>query len=61
MTDLIYNLRSLAALEHADLSVADEAADEIERLRGAVSNLERREWDLVSEIAALRKEMEDLR
>ena len=33
MTDLIYNLRSLAALEHADLSVADEAADEIERLR----------------------------
>ena len=34
MTDsLIKNLRDLATFAHADLSVADEAADEIERLR----------------------------
>jgi len=33
MSDLIKNLRDLAAFAHADLSVADEAADEIERLR----------------------------
>ncbi|TVR07399.1 MAG: hypothetical protein EA385_12930 [Salinarimonadaceae bacterium] len=33
MSDLIHNLRSMARHEHADLSVADEAADEIERLR----------------------------
>ena len=32
MNDLIKNLRDLAAFAHADLSVADEAADEIERL-----------------------------
>lgn len=37
MTDgLIKNLRDLAAFAHADLSVADEAADEIERLRRAL-------------------------
>lgn len=37
MTDnLIRNLRDLAAFAHADLSVADEAADEIERLREAL-------------------------
>ena len=30
---LIRNLRDLASCAHADLSVADEAADEIERLR----------------------------
>jgi hypothetical protein len=29
---LIYNLRSLARMEHADLSIGDEAADAIERL-----------------------------
>lgn len=32
MNDLVKNLRDLAAFAHADLSVADEAADEIERL-----------------------------
>jgi len=37
MTDsLIKNLRDLATFAHADLSVADEAADEIERLREAL-------------------------
>ena len=34
--DLIRNLRGLAACAHMDLSVADEAADEIERLREAL-------------------------
>ena len=33
---LIRNLRDLASCAHADLSVADEAADEIERLRAAL-------------------------
>jgi hypothetical protein len=35
MSDLIKNLRDLAAFAHADVSVAAEAADEIERLRAA--------------------------
>ena len=33
MTDIVERLRQLAACVHADLSVGDEAADEIERLR----------------------------
>ena len=37
MSSLIKNLRDLAALAHADVSVADEAADEIERLRKALA------------------------
>lgn len=36
MSDLIRNLRDLAAFAHADLSVAAEAAAEIERLRAAL-------------------------
>jgi len=32
MSALIEQLRSLARFEHADLSIGDEAADEIERL-----------------------------
>ena len=40
MSDLIKNLRDLAAFAHADLSVADEAADEIERLRQKNEKLE---------------------
>lgn len=36
MTDLITNLRSLSRYEHADLSLGDEAADEIERLRAVL-------------------------
>lgn len=31
--DIIASLRSMARAEHNDLGVADEAADEIERLR----------------------------
>lgn len=53
MTDsLIKNLRDLAAFAHADLSVADEAAAEIERLREALqpfadaaNDLDRDGWD----------------
>lgn len=33
MDNLIKNLRNLAAFAHGDVSFADEAADEIERLR----------------------------
>jgi hypothetical protein len=33
MSDLIKNLRDLATFAHGDVSVADEAADEIEWLR----------------------------
>jgi len=33
MSDLIASLRALAAAQHDDLSVAADAADEIERLR----------------------------
>lgn len=41
MTDsLIKNLRDLAAFAHADLSVADEAADEIERLHERIVELD---------------------
>jgi hypothetical protein len=39
MSSLIKNLRDLAALAHADVSVADEAADEIERLRAREARL----------------------
>lgn len=41
MSDLIANLRALARHKHDDLTVADEAADEIERLRAALSGLPR--------------------
>lgn len=39
MSDLIPRLRALARAEHDDLSVGDEAADEIERLREALRGL----------------------
>ena len=39
MSDLIKNLRDLAAFAHGDVSFADEAADEIERLRTQVAAL----------------------
>jgi len=35
MSDLISQLRALARAQHMDLSIADEAADEIEELRAA--------------------------
>lgn len=37
--DLIARLRSLARAEHDDLSVADEAADEILRLRSGYNDV----------------------
>lgn len=37
---LIYNLRSLAKYEHADLSIAGEAADRIEHLEAALRDIE---------------------
>lgn len=36
MGDIVGSLRSLARFEHADLSIGNEAADEIERLRGVI-------------------------
>jgi len=36
MRSLVEDLRDLATLAHADVSVADEAADEIERLNKAL-------------------------
>ena len=39
MTDLISRLRALSRHEHDDLTIGDEAADEIERLRAALRNL----------------------
>jgi hypothetical protein len=39
MSDLIKNLRDLAALAHADVSVADEAADKIESLSTEIARL----------------------
>lgn len=36
MADLITNLRNLSKGKHDDLDVADEAADEIEKLRGQI-------------------------
>ena len=35
MTDLIQRLRALSRHQHSDMTVGDEAADEIERLTGA--------------------------
>jgi predicted DNA-binding protein YlxM (UPF0122 family) len=36
MTDIVERLRAMSRYEHDDLSIGDEAADEIERLRRAV-------------------------
>ena len=36
MTDIVKRLLALARAEHDDLAIADEAADEIERLREAL-------------------------
>ena len=45
---LIRNLRDLASCAHADLSVADEAADEIERLRAELHECARNLEEQVS-------------
>ena len=39
MPDLIANLRALARSEHMDLSLSDDAANEIERLRAESADL----------------------
>lgn len=39
MDSLVKNLRDLASLDHADVSVADEAADKIESLSKALGDL----------------------
>ena len=39
MTDLISRLRALSRHEHDDLTIGDEAADEIEKLRDALAKL----------------------
>lgn len=40
LSDSVTRLRALAKQQHDDLSVADEAADEIERLRATIRLLE---------------------
>jgi hypothetical protein len=49
---LIYNLRSLARMEHADLSIGDEAADAIERDE-ARAEIERMREVLIDTTASL--------
>lgn len=58
MNDIVERLRDKWRHSEEDCY---EAADEIDRLREAVFNLERREWDLMSEVAALEKELADAR
>lgn len=54
MNDLISRLRALSRHEHDDLTIGDEAADEIERLRLIVPEvLERLNDDLCAENARL--------
>lgn len=55
--DLIASLRALAAAQHSDLTVAADAADRIERLREALTEISQYEtsapagfeWDIVVE------------
>lgn len=55
--DLITSLRALAAAQHSDLTVAADAADRIERLREALTEISQYEtsapagfeWDIVVE------------
>ena len=56
MTDIVKRLLALASAEHDDLAVADEAADEIERLREALKGAQgsRRKAGEVS--AAMKRE-----
>jgi hypothetical protein len=50
MDNLIKNLRNLAAFAHGDVSFADEAADEIERLQAREARLR----EAMEKIASLR-------
>src|SRR5690606_32224217 len=50
MSDITDRLRSLARYEHADLSIGDEAADEIELLRGHVERLRKRDMEAAEHV-----------
>ena len=65
---LVYNLRSLARFEHADLSIGDEAADIIERQAAEIARLQaggcaryQTTTQYCAEAAALAAEIERLR
>ena len=65
---LVYNLRSLARFEHADLSIGDEAADLIERQAAEIARLQaggcardQTTTQYCAEAAALAAEIERLR
>ena len=65
---LVYNLRSLARFEHADLSIGDEAADiidsqaaEIARLQAGGCARDQTTTQYCAEAAALAAEIERLR
>jgi hypothetical protein len=50
---LLYNLRSLARMEHADLSIGDEAADAIERIARERDEARASESRMIREIDAV--------
>lgn len=54
MTDLTKRLRALSRHEHDDLSIGDEAADEIERLQSGLARHVDRVCTLTAERDALR-------
>jgi hypothetical protein len=65
---LVYNLRSLARFEHADLSIGDEAADIIDRQAAEIARLQaggcardQATTQYCAEAAALAAEIERLR
>jgi len=43
--DLVRSLRAMSRYEHDDLSIGNDAADEIERLRNEVISLTARLWN----------------
>ena len=65
---LVYNLRSLARFEHADMSIGDEAADMIKRQAAEIARLkaggcarDQTTTQYCAEAAALAAEIERLR
>jgi hypothetical protein len=59
MTDLTKRLRALSRHEHDDLSIGDEAADEIKRLQSGLARHVDRVCTLTAERDALRARIED--
>lgn len=53
MSDITDRLRSLARYEHADLSIGDEAADEIELLRRHVERLRKRDMEAAEHVESV--------